>query len=170
MDMATAAQLVSVEEYLAHETKPASEYEDGVVTQKPMATRKHGLTQRRIGQLIDETAPELESVSEVTVQLREGKFLVPDVIAQRRDAIQDPYPTKPVHLCIEILSPSDRLSEALAKCEAYAAWGVAVSWILDPEDRRAWMFHGGNRLQEAEGVLIADGLAIPLEQVFSVLD
>ena len=88
--MSAVSTLISVEDYLAHDTKPASEYVDGVLRQKPMPTWKHGLIQKRIGQLLDNAAPALVSASEVTVQIGEGKFLVPDVLAQRRDAIQDP--------------------------------------------------------------------------------
>ena len=33
--MSAVSILISVEDYLAHETKPASEYVDGVLRQKP---------------------------------------------------------------------------------------------------------------------------------------
>ncbi|MBY0506057.1 MAG: Uma2 family endonuclease [Bryobacteraceae bacterium] len=170
--MAPTTELVSVAEYLAAETKPAREYEDGVVTQKPMPTRKHGLIQGWLVELLRREAPEWEPGSEVTVQVRTGKFLVPDLIAQRRDLIQDPYPTEPVALCVEILSPSDRLSDALAKCEAYLAWGVADTWILDPDQRCAWTYSAGDRLREvpAGGSLRAQGVSIPLATVFQPLD
>lgn len=170
--MAQTDALIPVAEYLAHETKPASEYEDGVVRQKPMPTRKHGLIQRRIGQLIDAAAPSLESASEVTVQVRPGKFMVPDLIVQRRDAIQDPYPTDAVHLCVEVLSPADRTSEVFAKCEEYHTWGVIFTWIVDPENRRAWQFVQGQRPSEvpADGYLRAAGLSMSVAEVFSVLD
>ncbi len=93
------------------------------------------------------------------------------MIAQRRDHIQDPYPTEPVHLCIEILSPDDRMSEVLAKCEEYHAWGVATVWIADPDNERAWEYRAGQRLHEipADGSLTAEGIAIPLTEAFSVL-
>lgn len=135
-------------------------------------TRKHGVVQRRIGQLIDESAPALESAIRVKAEVRPGKFLVPDVIAQSRDRIQDPYPTEPVHLCVEILSPSDRMSEALTKCEEYHAWGVAMTWIVDPDQRRAWLYRTGARPEEvpAHGALAADGISLPLADVFAGLD
>ena len=168
--MAAVSTLISVEDYLAHETKPASEYEDGVLRQKPMPTWDHGVLQRRIGHLLNNA--DMVSASEVTVQIREGKFLVPDVIVQRRDAIQRPYPVLPVPLCVEILSPTDRISEALAKCEDYHTWGVAITWIVDPEERRAWLYRNGHRPEEvpANGSLVAEGVAIPLAEVFEALD
>ncbi len=162
---------VSVEEYLATSYKPACEYLDGVLRQKPLPTRKHGLLQRRLGQLIDIGFPDFESESEVTVRIAEGKYYIPDVIAQRRDHIQDPYPTEPVALCIEILSPDDHMSEVLAKCEEYHAWGVPTAWILDPDEEQAWEYRAGQRPKEIppDGSLTAEGIAIPLADAFSVL-
>ena len=132
--MAAVQTLISVGDYLAHETKPASEYEDGVLRQKPKAAWDHGVLQKRIMQLLDHAAPALVSASEVTVQIREGKFLVPDVIAQRREAIQDPYPLEPVHLCVEILSPSDRMRSA---GEVRGVPRLGSRDDVDPRSRRA---------------------------------
>ena len=136
-----------------------------------MPTRKHGLLQSWLGELIRRGFAGFETGSKSTVRIREGKYLVPDVIAQRRDHIQDPYPTEPVHLCIEILSPDDRMSEVLAKCEEYHGWGVPTVWIVDPDNERAWEYRAGQRPDEIapDGSLTADGISIPLSQAFSVL-
>ncbi len=162
---------VSVEEYLATSYKPACDYLDGVLRQKPLPTWKHGLLQGWLMQLINTAFSSFVAGSEVTLRIREGRYLVPDVIAQRRDHIQDPYPTEPVHLCIEILSPDDRTSELFAKCEEYHAWGVKTAWIVDPDNERAWEYRAGERPHElpADGSLTAEGIAIPLAEVFSVL-
>lgn len=169
--MSAGTTLVSVEEYLRSNYEPACEYVDGVLHEKPMPTRKHGLLQSRFSYLLTAGFPDFEVSSEVTVQIREGKYLIPDVIVQRRESVQDPYPTSPVHLCIEILSPDDRMSEVLAKCEGYHAWGVDTTWIVDPETKRAWEYRAGERLSEvpAAGALRADGISIPLADVMAVL-
>jgi Uma2 family endonuclease len=113
----------------------------------------------------------LEVGIEVTCQIRPGKYLVPDVVVQDRNRIQDPYPIEPVHLCVEILSPSDRMSTVLAKCEDYHDWGVETVWIIDPEDPRAWEFQKGQRPQEVPlmGSLTAPDISISLPELFSVL-
>lgn len=122
-------------------------------------------------QLINLGFPKFAAASEVTIRIREGKYFVPDVIVQSRDHIQAPYPTEPVPLCIEILSPDDRMSEVLAKCEDYHAWGVPTAWIADPDNERAWEYRAGQRLKEiaSDGSLTAEGISIPVSQVFSVL-
>ena len=169
--MAADTTLVSVEEYLRTNYEPNCEYIDGVLRRKPMPTRKHGLLEARLAQLINVGFTEFEAGCEVTVQIRAGKYLVPDLIIQRRDHIQDPYPIDPVHVCIEILSPDDRISEVFAKCEDYHSWGVETTWIVDPESRRAWEYRKGQLPSEApgDGSLRAEGIAIPLAEVFSVL-
>jgi Uma2 family endonuclease len=162
---------IAVEEYLATTYKPACEYLDGVLRQKPMPTWKHGELQSWLAELIRKGFRGFAAGSEVTVRIREGKYFIPDIIVQRRDRLQAPYPTEPVHLCIEILSPDDRSSEVFAKCEEYHAWGVAMTWIVDPDNERAWEYARGERPHEVAsgGSLTAEGIAIPLSEVFSVL-
>ena len=169
--MAGSSTLVPVEEYLSTNYRPNCDYIDGVLRQKPMATWKHGLLQSRLAQLVNQGFPQFVAGSEITVKIRAGKYLVPDLIVQRRDRIQDPYPTDPVHLCIEILSPEDMMSEALAKCEECHAWGVETAWIVDPESKRAWVYRSGQRPLEVPqaGSLTADGISILLQDVLSVL-
>lgn len=164
--------LVSVEEYLATDYTPNAEYEDGVVRPKTMPTYWHSLLEFAISKLIRERNPKLVAAPEQTVRIREGRYLIPDVVAQWRDDIQAPYPTRPVALCVEILSPEDRMSAALLKCEEYHAWGVETTWIVAPESKRAWVYQKGRLPHEisGDGNLEAEGLAVPLASVFAELD
>lgn len=153
-------------------SKPACEYLDGVLTQKPLPTWDHGAIQSQSIQLIAREAPGLFPAAEITVQLRTGRFLVPDVVVQDRARLQRPYPLDPVHLCIEVLSPSDRVSDVLAKCEEYHAWGVPTAWIIDPDERRAWEYRAGQRPVEilVGGRLTTDRVSISVDELFSVLE
>ena len=170
--MAKTTQLISVTEYLATNYKPSCEYINGVLHAKPLGTRKHGIIQARIAALINANFEGYEAGSEISVQLSPTKVLIPDVIVQDRKNIQDPYPTEPVHLCIEILSPADRISEAFAKAEDYHAWGVPTVWILDPEARRSWEYCAGQRPVEipAGGSLHAGEISITCKDIFAALD
>ena len=170
--MASTSTLVSVEEFLSTTYKPACEYRDGVLQQKSMPTFKHALLQLVFAKLILERFPEFVPAPELTVRIGSDRFLVPDVAVQRRESLQQPYPTEPIHLCIEILSPSDRMSETLAKCEEYHAWGVETTWIADPEERRCWEYRSGHRPMEIQpgGSLTAGKIAIPVDELFAGLD
>ncbi len=169
--MVPTTTLVSVEEYLHTNYKPACEYREGVLRQKPMPTRKHSVVQGQSFHLILSRYPEFEPATELTVRTGQGRFLVPDLGVQLRAHIQDPYPTRPIHLCIEILSPEDRLADAGAKCEEYAGWGVPHNWVVDPETRRAWEFQSGTGLVEVPsgGALTAGPISIPLAELFAIL-
>ncbi|MGI8744037.1 MAG: Uma2 family endonuclease [Bryobacteraceae bacterium] len=91
--------------------------------------------------------PDFPAVPELTVRLREKVFLVPDVAVQRRSEIQRSYPEKPIYLVVEVLSPSDQMSDFVKKCESYHDWGVRYCWLLDPESRQTWEYESGRRLQ-----------------------
>lgn len=156
--------LVSVEEFLKQSAKPACEYLDGVLHQKPVPTKLHALVQFLLVTLLRRQG--VEALAEVTVRLSETRFLVPDVIADVR--IQDPYPTAPVRLCAEVLSPEDRLSAAFAKCEEYHAWGVPYCWVVDPVKRTGWEYHAGLDpvRVEAGGSLRAGALSVEMTELF----
>src|SRR5438067_100464 len=143
--MATSTTLISAEEYLRSSDKPTCEYIDGVLRPKPLATFRHGNMEYQVSYLINEFHKDFEAIPELTVKLREGKYLVPDVAVQRVTELQQPYPMNPTHLCIEVLFPEDRFSEALAKCEDYHAWGVKFCWLIDPEKEQCWEFAAGDR-------------------------
>jgi Uma2 family endonuclease len=169
--MASGTTLVSEQEYLSTTYKPACDYIDGVLRQKSMPTWKHGVIQGTLIALIKNGFRRFLAAAEVTVKIRTGKYFVPDVVIQRRDRIQEPYPAEPVHVCVEILSPEDRVSETFAKCEEYHEWGVEMTWIIDPESRRAWEYRKGQLFVEIPetGSLTADGISIPLHEVFADL-
>jgi Uma2 family endonuclease len=80
-----------------------------------------------------------------------------------------PYPTEPVLLCCEILSPEDRLGAMLAKCEEYHAWGVPFCWAVDPDKRTAWEYHSGSEPVRTSATLRAGDLSVNLEELFSAL-
>ena len=167
--MVDSTTLVTVEEYLAISEKPYFEYLDGVLRQKAMPTYEHGMMEWRFLSLINKPAAGFAACPELTVRLSETRFLVPDVGVQRRSELQRPYPTKPIFLCIEILSPDNRLAVTVAKCEEYHAWGVPFCWIVDPEDKRCWEYHAGERPHEIsdDGHLTAQELSLSVTNIFA---
>src|SRR5258708_1168542 len=153
--MSTAA-LIPVDEYLRLTGKPTCEYRDGALYPKAMPTAFHGLLEFILGAMLRKLG--LDAVPEVTVRLSSSKYLVPDVIAA--PVIQSPYPTEPVLLCCEILSPDDRLGTMLAKCEEYHAWGVPFCWVIDPIKRTAWEYHSAAEPVRVTSTLRAGELSV----------
>ena len=165
----TAGTAVSVEEYLRTSYEPSCEYWDGVLVPKAMGTKKHGRLQFRIAALIQETFPQYEATPELTVRVTPKKYLIPDVAVERRDQSQDPYPVSPIHVCIEILSPEDRLKEVLTKCETYHVWGTPYAWVLDPLARKAWQYTKGSEPIEVDELQAGD-IRLTASEIFSALD
>jgi Uma2 family endonuclease len=162
--MSTTA-LMPVEEYLRYSDKPNCEYRDGMLYPKPMPTTFHGLLEFMLVAMLRNLG--LQAAPEVTVRLSLTKYLVPDVIAAR--VLQSPYPTEPVLLCCEILSPESRLGTMLAKCEEYHAWGVPFCWVIDPVKRTAWEYHSTADPERVTATLRAGELSANLDELFAAL-
>jgi Uma2 family endonuclease len=163
--MSTAA-LVPIEEYLLQTGKPYCEYREGLIYPKPMPTWFHGVIQFTLAAMLQKLG--LYASVEVRLRLSAEKYLIPDVIAARQ--IQNPYPTEPVLLCCEILSPEDRLGALLSKCEEYHAWGVPFCWVIDPVKRSAWQYHRAAEPERVPATLRAGEFSIDLKELFSALD
>ncbi len=99
--------------------------------------------------------------------------LIPDVIATRRK-IEQPYPTQPVEICVEILSGDYRLDQGLEKGKRYLDWGVEYIWIINPVERTAWMVtreHPNGIWIHPDGSLKAgQDTEIPLPELFAEVD
>ena len=162
--MSTTA-LMPVEEYLRLTEKPYCEYRDGAVSPKAMPTKLHSIIQRALIMLLEKQGA--ASFPELTVRISPTRYLVPDVSVA--GDFPGPYPTEPVLLCCEILSPEDRLGAMLGKCEEYHAWGVPSCWVIDPVKRTAWEYHAAAEPVRATGTLRAGQLSVGLDELFSGL-
>jgi Uma2 family endonuclease len=67
----------------------------------------------------------------------------PDAAVVRRDRLAEPpdsfVPLAP-DLAVEVLSPSDRIADALAKIAMYLDAGVRLVWLVDPADQTVTIF------------------------------
>jgi Uma2 family endonuclease len=124
--------------------KPYYEYWDGEAVQKAMPKSIHGLIQKLLMRLLDDLG--FESASEVELRLDPDYEPVPDVIAVE-GVLENPYPTKPFEVVIEILSTDDQFSRVLRKCRLYEKWGIRQIVIVDPQDRVVWRFENGGPVE-----------------------
>lgn len=161
-----ATALMPVEDYLRLTEKPYREYRDGVVSAKAMPTKYHAVIQRVLITLLGNQG--VQPFPELTVRISPTKYLVPDVCVA--GDFPGPYPTEPVILCCEILSPEDRIGAMFSKCEEYHAWGVPFCWVIDPVKRSAWEYHAAAEPARVTETLRAGELAVSLEELFSELD
>lgn len=167
--------LVSVEEYIARfvdgNEKPMCEYVDGELIPKSMPTRKHGKVQANIiYQFRAHWSQQFDPIPELTARPRETQFYIPDIAVEDKTkpvAGRYPGPNDPVFLCVEILSPPDRIGKLIAKCEEYHRWGVPYCWIIDPERKKAWEYAPDDREPRvAQAQLTAGPIALQVAEVF----
>lgn len=163
---------LSLEEFhrLYDGAKPAYEYWYGSAVRKSSSTILHGVVQRAIALLLVKAS--WNAASEVRLKVVRDAEPVPDVLAVR-GKFKGRYPTVAPELCVEILSPGDRLTRVLEKARIYISWGSQCVWIIDPEQRTAWSVS-----QEApepawiapEGALRIGDTAIELHALFAEVD
>lgn len=58
---------------------------------------------------------------------------------------------------IELRSPSDALDDLRAKMEAYLANGARLGWLLDPQQRRAYVYRAGEEVELLENPRVLSG-------------
>ncbi len=76
-------------------------------------------------------------VTELRTKVSSTRVRIPDVCLLRDDAPREEVTLTPPLLCVEVLSPEDRLPRTMKVMEDYAPMGVENLWIIDPLERVA---------------------------------
>jgi Uma2 family endonuclease len=168
--MSTTRTLISVEEYLASSYEPDCDYVDGHIEERNLGQGTHARLQLRIGAylLTHYGQDGVEVGTEWRVQVTSSRFRIPDLCVVL-DGPGDEILTKPPFLCIEILSPEDRMSRIEERINDYLAMGVPYVWVLDPQTKQAYRSTLAEGLREVkDGVLRTESpvLEVPLGELF----
>ena len=180
----TTAKAISLEEFLKlPETKPASEYINGEIIQKPMPKGKHSCLQLRLGNTINDVA-EPQKIAAAFPELRCSfgiRSIMPDVAVFKWSRIPfdaDGEPPNDFLLCpdwtIEILSPEQSSNRVIGNILYCLQHGCQLGWLIDPSDRSILVFLPNQQPELLQGsahlpVLGEIDLALTVEQVFSWL-
>lgn len=125
------------------ETKPASEYINGEIIQKPMPKGRHSRLQGKLCATINQAAEEAK-IAYAFPELRcsfGGRSIVPDVAVFQWDRIPftpdgevpDNFDLPP-DWTIEILSPDQRPNKVLGNILHCLEHGSHLGWFIDPDD------------------------------------
>lgn len=167
--MASAQTLVSVEEYLKTSYSPDCDYVDGVVEERNLGERDHAWIQTQIATWFTSKFRKtgIAGIVEWRFQTRATRFRIPDVTVVRGKP-DEKILTKPPLLCIEILSPEDRLSRVNARIKEYLDFGVPAVWLVDPEEKTVWIYRQTGMEEASGNTLRVDGteLEFPLSEIF----
>ncbi|MEA5566824.1 Uma2 family endonuclease [Anabaena sp. UHCC 0399] len=141
---------LSLDEFLQlPETKPASEYINGRIYQKPMPQGKHSRIQTELSSKINQLGTS-QKIALALTELRctfAGRSLVPDIavfewsrlptdedgeIANRFESYPD--------WTIEILSPDQAPNRVINKIIFCINHGTKLGWFIDPNDKSVLVF------------------------------
>ena len=148
---------LSLEEFLQlPETKPASEYIDGKIFQKPMPQGNHSTLQIELASDINRVGKP-EKLAYAFPELRctfGGKSIVPDIAVFEWDRIPLDTAGKilnqfeiPPDWTIEILSPNQSPNRVISNITFAIQNGTKLVWFLDPDDGSIMIFQP-NQLPE----------------------
>ena len=158
---------VPLEVYLHTMYHPDCEWVDGEVKERHVGEGSHGLIQKFLAMYLGMREEEWNVVTSVEqrVQTSVKNYRIPDVCLLRGDAAFEEIVTIAPLLCIEILSPEDRMREMYDKIEDYLAMGAAGVWVIDPKRRKMWQTDGQGVLQPKSDELTLPGTPVRLAGV-----
>jgi len=172
--MATATQLIPIEEYLRTSYHPDCDYVDGELQERNLGEFEHGRLQALLTMWFgnNEKQWNVRVVTELRTRVASTKVRIPDVCLISRDAPREQVPVTPPILCIEILSPEDRLPRVAKRLDDFLAMGVQNLWIIDPIDRVAYIYSAKGLLKLTTDRLTIENtpIYIDLPTLFASLD
>ena len=149
----------SLEEFLnLPETKPASEYLNGQIYQKPMQQGKHSILQTELSTAINQVGKPQKLALALT-ELRctfGGRSLVPDIAVFEWSRIPVDADGEVINRfeiaadwTIEILSPDQAPNRVINKIVFCINQGTKLGWFIDPNDKSVMVFQP-NQLPEVK--------------------
>jgi Uma2 family endonuclease len=142
---------IGVEEYLGlvFPDRPEPDYVHGEVVERSLPTLVHGQIQALLVLLFGRLLPKvhLTIFTEPRLQIEPDLFRVADFAVCQGPRPEERYPTTPVFVAIEIVSPDDRYSELTQRLEDYRRWGVPHIWLVDPQLKRLYEYSQAGLLQ-----------------------
>ena len=160
--MVTSIPATSLEEFLKlPETKPASEYINGEIIQKPMPKGNHSRLQLRLCNSINEKA-ESEKIAYALPELRctfGTHSIVPDIAVFKWSRIPfdadgeipNDFLLSP-DWTIEILSPEQSSNRVIGNILYCLEYGCHLVWLIDPADRSILVFRPEQQPELLRGI------------------
>lgn len=167
MDVSISTAL-PLSEYLATSYRPDCEYLDGELLERNVGEWDHSRLQALLTGYLLTREKELGIlvVPEQRVQVRPTRFRVPDITVLLGHP-DGPILRKPPFLCIELLSPSDRMQEMQERIDDYIGFGVRYVWLIHPSTRRAFVYTAEGVREVKDGILCTSDpqIRVPLSEL-----
>jgi Uma2 family endonuclease len=144
---------------------------DGFVLERNLGTHPHGRLQTLIAAYLLQREQQwhIHAVVEVRLKIRARKYRVPDVMVLRAAASYPAVIEQPPLLCIEIVSPDDKLPDLIIRAGDYLTMGVPITWIFDPETKQALIYSEQGTVESSAPVLQHGEIELPIAELFAQL-
>lgn len=166
MSVATA---VSVSEYLNTSYRPDCDYLEGELLERNVGERDHSRLQGLLTHYLISRERQfgISVLPEQRVQVKARRFRVPDITVIAGPVPSDQIIVSPPFLCIEILSPSDRMTEMQERIDDYINFGVTYVWVINPRNRRTFIYHSDGVEEVRDGILRTKDpeIRVPLAEI-----
>jgi Uma2 family endonuclease len=151
----TLDQQITLAEFLKlPETKPASEFINGRIYQKPMPQGKHSRLQLKLCNAVNQVAEE-QQIALAFPELRctfGGRSIVPDVTVfsweripfDAEGEVENVFALHP-DWTIEILSPDQNATKVISNILHCLRHGTQLGWFIDPDERLVIVFLPGQQ-------------------------
>jgi len=165
---------VAVSEYIRTSYRPDCDYVEGEVQERNLGETEHSDLQAQLLELLRsaESKRYVRATAEPRVQVKETRFRVPDICVRRISDPKEQFIRRAPLLCIEVLSPEDRMSRIMERVRDYLEMGVPEVWVFDSSKRSVFLFTGSTMVEQSEGSLKVPEapLVLALADIFKVLD
>jgi Uma2 family endonuclease len=175
--VSTPIKNLTLEGFLAlPETKPASEYIDGKIVQKPMPQGKHSLLRMKLLTFINSILMEAK-IAIAFPELRctfggrsrsvsEGYSIVPDVVVLKNENIPKDEDGEVANVVttapdwvIEILSPDQSTTKVIKNILHCLDHGTEVGWLIDPAEKMILVYQPNKQVKVVD--LLEAELIVP---------
>jgi len=131
--MATAPPLLSIQQYLHTSYSPDVHFVDGEIQERNVGEYEHARIQAILSAVFiqNEKDWQIKTVVEQRIRVSVGRVRICDIAALRADAPREAVTQTPPLICIEVLSPEDRLARAELVLADYLSMGVSNIWLVD---------------------------------------
>jgi Uma2 family endonuclease len=148
---------VPLNEYLETSYRPDCEYLEGELLERNVGEWDHSRLQMLLSHYLCNREKQwgILVVPEQRVQVKPRRFRVPDIIVLTGPPT-GPIIVEPPFLCVEILSPSDRMVEMQERIDDYLAFGVSYVWLMNPRTKRAFVYTLQQVHEVKDGILFTD--------------
>ena len=172
--MATTTALLSLDEYLKTVYRTDCDFVDGEIEKRNVGERDHNRIQLLVASWFfnHEREWNIQSIPEQRTRVSKSRVRIPDVCVVNRDIPVEQVTVTPPLLCVEVLSPEDRLTRITERLDDFAKMGVTNLWIIDPAQRIGYISTSPDTLKLEEERLSITGKPIYLDlpTLFAALD